>query len=54
MEPPMFDGLRLVHWKPERRSDGILVQADIGSWAEIKRMADEHKKMEEMQATRSI
>ena len=25
MEAPMFDGLRLVHWKHDRRNDGFLV-----------------------------
>ena len=41
----MFDGLRLLHWKPERRADGVLVltldRADKGVNALSRAMIDE-------------
>jgi 3-hydroxyacyl-CoA dehydrogenase/enoyl-CoA hydratase/3-hydroxybutyryl-CoA epimerase len=45
MEPQMFDGLRLQHWKPERRADGVLVltldRADQGVNALSRAVIDE-------------
>jgi 3-hydroxyacyl-CoA dehydrogenase/enoyl-CoA hydratase/3-hydroxybutyryl-CoA epimerase len=45
MEPQMFDGLRLLHWKPERRADGVLVltldRADQGVNALARSVIDE-------------
>ncbi len=45
----MFDGLRLIHWKPELRSDGILVlnldRADQGVNAISRAVLDELERM---------